>query len=200
MDVVLPEIRIPDGYDIRLVDRLPEPRFSTMVRELILSNNTHITWDRLRDAQRLEIVAGRRQALKRPALRYGAWHGDVLIGFTYGWQDADERLYMAASAVEPVHRRRGVYSALVVSTLRWAVDEGFSEVWSRHVSTNNRVIIAKLKLGFLITGLEMSAAYGTLVHLTFPTEAIRREALMVRSGERPISKALAPFLVEPSGP
>ena len=54
---------------------------------------------------------------------------------------------------------------------------------SKHSATNNRVIIPKLKAGFVISGLEISDRYGTLVRLEYFTNPKRRELMDFRSGQ-----------------
>ena len=44
---------------------------------------------------------------------------------------------------------------------------GFTSIYSLHAMNNNPVIIPKLKAGFIITGLEISESFGTLVRLTY---------------------------------
>jgi hypothetical protein len=45
------------------------------------------------------------------------------------------------------------------------------------------VLVPKLRAGFVITGLELSERFGTLVHLSYFFNALRRRVLDVRSGE-----------------
>ncbi len=48
-------------------------------------------------------------------------------------------------------------------------------VASHHVPVNVPVIIAKLRLGFLMTGFEYSEVYGPLVRLSYVVGEKRRE-------------------------
>ena len=62
-------------------------------------------------------------------------------------------------------------------------DLGFQEITSRHSVDNNSVIIPKLKVGFTISGMEISDMWGTLVNLTYYFNETRRKVLSYRTGE-----------------
>ena len=71
--------------------------------------------------------------------------------------------------------------------LPWILDavqrEGFQIVHSRHVATNNQILVAKLKAGFVITAIEVSDVFGVLVHLSYFFNPLRRKVLDVRVGQ-----------------
>ena len=115
-------------------------------------------------------------------------------GAIAGWSSSHQvkpmELYMMNSAVFPKFRRKGYYTKMVQQTLKEAKKLGFQTVTSNHVASNNAVIIAKLKLGFKITGFELSDEYGVLVRLTHflnPTRALANE---YRAGEIKPTKEL----------
>lgn len=64
-------------------------------------------------------------------------------------------------------------------------------VESRHHPTNNAILIAKLKLGFHVAGLELSVDWGTLVQLERPLTDAYRELLAYRCGASALSRELA---------
>lgn len=74
---------------------------------------------------------------------------------------------MVNSGIFPEFRRRGIYSGLVKATIAYADTHGFLKIISRHVPSNNAVIIPKLRLGFMVSAFEYSEVYGPLVHLTY---------------------------------
>lgn len=106
-----------------------------------------------------------------------------LAGWMWGYQDSRESFYMVNSAVLPEHRGRGLYSRLLEVALGHLVEKGFQRIWSRHTTTNNAIIIPKLNRGFLITGSELSDVFGSLIHLTYFTNPIRRKTMDFRSGQ-----------------
>jgi ribosomal protein S18 acetylase RimI-like enzyme len=116
-------------------------------------------------------------------LNLGVFLGDEFVGWSFGMQESAERFYMINAGVLPEHRRRGLYSALLPHVLSRVQAQGFQIAYSRHAATNNRVLVPKLRAGFVITGLELSERFGTLVHLSYFFNALRRRVLDVRSGE-----------------
>ena len=173
----------PEGYAIERVERFPEPAFGRMARALVLRGSSAVDWDVLADAgERHRARARRRTFRPEYALRVAAFHGDDLVGWSYGWQDGADRFYMALSAVAPDHRRRGLYSRMVETIIMETRAAGFAEISSRHRPDNHAVLIAKLRLGFVITGYETSATFGDLVRLTLPLTAARRTVLGRRLG------------------
>ncbi len=116
-------------------------------------------------------------------LHLGIFHGDGFVGWHTGRQVNAEEYAMTNSAVLPAHRRQGLYTFLLARVLDIVRGEGFQIVTSGHNATNNRIIVPKLKAGFVITGLELSAEFGTVVKLTYFFNPLRRHALDVRAGE-----------------
>lgn len=144
---------------------------------------------RFREHQAPEVQAAEKKLHARLGtdhyrLRLGAFVGDKLAGWSIGLQEDEEAFYMVNAVVLPEYRRRGIYSLMVGHVLRRVTEAGFQRVFSKHVATNNAVIIPKLQAGFVITGLELSDRYGTLVVLTWLADPARRAVLAMRSGER----------------
>lgn len=123
------------------------------------------------------------QSFQYPYLHHAVVrNGADVVGWTWGYQDSRDSFYMVNSAILPEHRGRGLYSRLLQVTLQKLVDKGFQRIWSRHNNTNNEIIIPKLKHGFQITGTELSDIFGSLIHLTYFTNANRKKVLSFRSG------------------
>ena len=98
--------------------------------------------------------------------RWFVIYNDVVVGWTLAQQVDQITLLMRNTAIDPEHRRRGVYSALLAFMLHYAREHGYQRVTSTHSATNNAIIIAKLKAGFIITGIHVDERYGVMVHLT----------------------------------
>jgi len=99
--------------------------------------------------------------------RYGLWDGGKLVG-VYRGRQGDAAIYrMTVTAIQPEWRRRGVYSALLKAVLTGAASAGFLQVESTHHADNNPVLVAKLKEGFVITGLKVSLRTGLMVSLVY---------------------------------
>ncbi len=117
-------------------------------------------------------------------LQLGVFHQrDTVAGWTVGWQSKADTFYMANTGILPEHQRKGIYTSLLPELLDILGRRGFQVVESRHTATNNHVIIPKLRAGFVITGMEVSDQFGTLVWLSYFFNPVRRRMMDVRTGE-----------------
>jgi GNAT superfamily N-acetyltransferase len=122
------------------------------------------------------------------------------VGFSFGMQENEETFYMMASAILPEHRGRGLYSELVKIVIEKCTQEGFQKIYGTHCATNNAVLIPKLKLGFIFSKVELSDMFGTILHLQYFTNNLRRKVMDYRSGFKVPSsevKAVMKFSREP---
>ena len=110
------------------------------------------------------------------------YQGNDFVGWSTGWQETDSAYAMLNTGVLKEHQGKGIYSALLPIIIERVRSQGFQTIKSRHNATNNQVIIPKLKAGFVITGLELSDGFGTLVTLTYFMNEKRREVMDMRSG------------------
>lgn len=118
------------------------------------------------------------------------YYKDKFVGWSWGYQQMSVCFYMCNSAIEPKHRRKGLYTILMNEIVKKASAKGFQSIYSRHIITNNDIIIAKLKAGFKITNFELSERFGVLVHLTYFPQRIRNDILDFRSGFKYPSKKM----------
>jgi RimJ/RimL family protein N-acetyltransferase len=116
------------------------------------------------------------------SFRVGVYFGGELIGFTRAIQISRTILHMAISCVHTEHQRNGIYTELVRAVLEFSKDQGFQIVESHHRATNNPVIIAKLRAGFVIGGMILSETMGSLVRLVYYHNPERRKLMDARSG------------------
>jgi GNAT superfamily N-acetyltransferase len=110
-----------------------------------------------------------------------AFRGEALVGWSQGYRQGSNQFYMVNSGVAASERRRGVYTGLVKAILTHAESRGHSTVKSLHAATNTGVIIAKLKLGFQVSGFEYSEVHGPLVQLSYFVGQPRRELYQSRA-------------------
>lgn len=108
-----------------------------------------------------------------------------LAGWTYGYQDNQESFCMLSSAILPEFRGRSLYSTLLDHIVDRLTARGFQRIWSSHKMTNNKIIVPKLKKGFIITGMRVSDRVGTIVELTLFTNQTRKKIMDFRVGRRP---------------
>jgi ribosomal protein S18 acetylase RimI-like enzyme len=106
------------------------------------------------------------------------------VGWSWGYQETATVFYMCNSAVLENHRNKGLYTCLMREMLKRATELGFAKIYSRHIMTNNDILIAKLKQGFKVTSFELSDTFGTMVHLSYYPSKLKNEILDFRSGYR----------------
>jgi GNAT superfamily N-acetyltransferase len=173
--------------DLRLqtVDQFPEPAFSALAQETFSDYDPSPL---LTDVLDHESTSRSRHPTStgEGALRIAAFRAETLVGWTYARPDGVQHLRMINSGVAPAERRKGLYSQLVQRTIEHAKSQGYASILSRHTAGNNAVIVAKLKLGFFVSGFEYSEVYGPLVRLTYLVGDLRRELHRARS--RPIRR------------
>ena len=170
-----------NNFDCRVLETFPEPGFAQLAREAFS--------DFGQQSQQLAEVLSTEAALRDsslklvdpPSLRVGAFRAERLVGWTFARAEAGYDLHMVNSGVARAERRQGVYSRLVQLTIEYATSHGYRSIKSRHVPMNNAVIIAKLRLGFQVSGFEYSEVYGPLVCLTHLVGEPRRELYQARA-------------------
>ena len=155
------------GIRIEVVDEFPEPAFSQLQHSVFCGVQGYSA--AMQDALTSEaeaLPAWPKGSALSPSLRLGAYEGGTLVGWSFGWLERGRVFYMANSGVIASRRRGGLYTRLVEAVCQHASAIGAIAVKSEHSVLNNGVIIAKLRLGFGITGLSQSAQMGALVELT----------------------------------
>jgi ribosomal protein S18 acetylase RimI-like enzyme len=156
--------RVADSIFIRQVEKFPEPEFSRLQRIAFAEMQ--------QESPELAAALAQEAAAKpsvehvhSPIFRLGAYDGEALVGWSYGWMERGNVFYMANSGVVPSHRRRGLYSSLLAAIREHAVAQGAVALRSQHSVMNNAVLIAKLRAGFHVCGLSQHARMGALVEL-----------------------------------
>lgn len=130
-------------------------------------------------------------------LCFGVFQGENFAGWHVGNQLRAAEFYMRNSAVLPEYRGRGLYSSMLRIVLNHLLDLGFQEISSRHNTTNNAVIVPKLKQGFVITAMETTDVFGTLVHLRYFANERRRALLDYRVGKSRVNQQVERLKTEP---
>ncbi|MBY0371722.1 GNAT family N-acetyltransferase [bacterium] len=176
-----------NAYEFRFLEDLAaDPGF----QELVGALGGAPPWEELlvqEEREKHEALKSATKVLKQ--IHLGIYFEKRLIGFTRGFQTGGSNLHMAMSYVHQDHRRQGLYSELLRAVLEFSRFHGFQTVDSNHRSTNNPVLIAKLRAGFVISGMHLSDIMGCLVTLTYFHNAQRRELMDARSGlKRPEGK------------
>lgn len=151
---------------LRRVERYDEPAFTEFVDAIFddSARRQHLRTQLGADVAQAHDAL--RQSLPAPErIRIGAYDGERLVGYSQGWFEVGGRFYVASSAVDADYRRLGLYTRLLQAVEQAARERGAVAISSQHVATNTAVLIAKLKLGYVIAGTEFVEAMGLLVRL-----------------------------------
>ncbi len=169
-----------NGITFRVVDQFPEPEFSSLVDDAFSDYEESALLSEVSAAE-AAARSGTTAASSEGAIRIGAFRGERLVGWTYANPEGSNLLYMVNSGVALAERRTGIYSELARMVIEEAKSRGYSFIWSRHAANNNAVIVAKLQLGFFVSGFEYSEVYGPLVRLTYLLQEKRRQLYQTRA-------------------
>ena len=165
---------------LHALDVVPEAELAALSDEIFGDEQPS---DLLAEVLAAEAAARRAQAQEEAPGRFGlaAFRGGKLVGWTEGFRVGTNQFHMLNSGVAMAERRNGVYSQLVRAVLVHAQEQGYVAVKSLHVAANSPVIIAKLRLGFHISGFEYSEVYGPLVQLKHLIGETRRHLYKART-------------------
>jgi ribosomal protein S18 acetylase RimI-like enzyme len=173
-----------NGYTIReMTDEEFDPHWKQHAAAIFAENSIDFMWaEHISDQERSHLKELGKNMGSPLEINLGVFKGNEFAGWSTGYQHFASVYYMRNSAVLPAHRRQGLYTELLKAKLEMLQQRGFQKIYSRHVVTNNAVIIPKLKAGFIITCLELDDMFGTLVHLAYYTNPLRRNVMDFRAG------------------
>ena len=92
---------------------------------------------------------------------------DVPIGWSIGDQREADTFFMMWTGILPEHQNHGLYSAFLRPFLEYCGALGYARVTSNHMVNNRRVIVAKMKAGFVASGFELDERWGAMLRLTY---------------------------------
>ena len=87
------------------------------------------------------------------------------IGFSLGKIVNEQTFFMEWSGILPNYQRLGLYTQFLEALISYLKAIGIERVTSNHMGNNRPVLIAKLKAGFIITGVTLDERHGMLVWL-----------------------------------
>ena len=116
-----------------------------------------------------------------------------VVAIFYGDHLTSNQLLMEHSVVSKKYRRQGVYSALLDLIMDYAKFLNVAEILSTHSPANNPIIIAKLKKGFVISGMEIEPKYGLNVNLRYYFDDDVKVAHSLRCGEMTVTPSLLKY-------
>lgn len=176
--------QLANGYTIReITGEEFRPLWDQNAPRIFSDNSLDFMWHQHISESELENLKTLGKHMGDPLrIRLAVFKGDQFVGWSAGDQKSSEIYYMRNSAILPEHRRQGLYSELLKTNIEMLTEKGFQKIYSRHSQTNNAVIIPKLKAGFIITSLELDDMFGTMVHLSYYTNPLRRKMMDFRTG------------------
>ena len=87
------------------------------------------------------------------------------IGFSMGKVVNEQTFFMEWSGILPDYQWHGIYTYFLAALIPYLKALGIERVTSNHMGNNRPVLIAKLKAGFVITGMTLDERHGMLVWL-----------------------------------
>lgn len=129
-----------------------------------------------------------RDALQRHSEQFVFYNADdEPIGWSIGEQRETDTFFMAWTGILPAYQSQGIYSSFLRHLLKYLKSVGYRRVNSNHMVNNRPVLIAKLKAGFVASGMSLDERWGAVLWLTYyidkENEAGYRSAFSLESYE-----------------
>jgi hypothetical protein len=115
--------------------------------------------------------------------------GEVIAMFS-GEHRLDGVYRMWHTTVRTAERRRGIYRMIVGGTIAYTRALGFEQISSEHAPCNNPILIAKLRAGFRLYGMELDPMAGPSVTLRYFHNPDQLAAYELRCGLATLTPAL----------
>lgn len=140
-------------------------------------------------AAQARVVAARAD---RPLTDFTVVHRDGAVVAMFSGEQREPGVYrMWHTNVARGHRRRGLYRRIVECSIGYTGALGFDAITSEHAPSNNAVIIAKLRAGFCVYGLELDPSAGVSLVLRYFHLPAARAAYEYRCGLASVTPELA---------
>lgn len=94
-------------------------------------------------------------------------NGDEPIGWSIGEQRAADDFFMTWTGIIPAYQNQGIYSAFLRHFIDYCTALGYARITSNHMVNNRRVIVAKMKAGFVASGMSLDERIGAALWLTY---------------------------------
>ena len=113
-----------------------------------------------------------------------------------GYQQKIDQYYMRNSVIKKEYRRMGLYNDYCKRLIQYTKALNIIHLTSLHHAYNNPIMIAKLKLGFYITGYQTDISWGNMVMMSYFNCEKYEELFKYRTGHR----SFLPEFYEASSP
>jgi GNAT superfamily N-acetyltransferase len=101
---------------------------------------------------------------------------DKPIGWFLGFMEDEETFFIDTIGLIPAFRGQGIYSAFLRQFITYLRAMGYERLPTSHGPNNRAALIADLKMGFDIVGIELHEGCGPLVKTTYHLHEDRRQA------------------------
>lgn len=182
----------PPDFKFEACDRDTFYKVVGNLHKAIFDNENICAWpdDFLSEIEKTKLNHLNANYLQNYTLHTLLFHKNELAGWSMGFQNTKESFIMTNSALLPKFRGRSLYSNMLDEVLQILIEKGFQKIQSYHLLTNNKIILTKLKKGFVISGLQVNDLAGTLVELTYYSNQKRKEIVDFRTGMKKASPEL----------
>jgi hypothetical protein len=107
-----------------------------------------------------------REQYSQHAEQFVFYDGDKPVGWSIGEQRQGDTFFMTWTGILPAYQRQGIYGGFLNRLKAYIGSLGYERLTSNHMVNNRRVLIAKLKADFIITGFSLDERIGAVVWLT----------------------------------
>jgi GNAT superfamily N-acetyltransferase len=101
---------------------------------------------------------------------------DEPIGWFFGYMEDEDTYFIDTFGLIPAFRGQGIYSAFLKQLIAHLKTMGYERLTTSHGPNNRAALIADLKVGFDIVGLELHESHGPLVKTAYHLHEDRRRA------------------------
>jgi GNAT superfamily N-acetyltransferase len=98
------------------------------------------------------------------------------IGWFFGYMEDEDTFFIDTFGLIPAFRGQGIYSAFLRQLIAYVKAIGYERLTTSHSPNNRAALIADLKVGFDIMGLELHESHGPLVKTAYHLHEDRRQA------------------------
>ncbi len=131
----------------------------------------------------IEIPEFRQEFTARTTENFAQVHKEFIMFYDantpIGWSTGEGQdsitFYMRNTGILPDFQNKGIYKTFLALYLSYLSEIGYERVSSKHKPFNQSVLVAKLKAGFFVDGMEIEERWGALVKLVYFTQEYRRE-------------------------
>jgi RimJ/RimL family protein N-acetyltransferase len=160
-------VELPSGVIARPVDYETYAPIRKALFDSVFPHWSTLPRYQLPPERRAQVVRLTKLFRKTHHERFVFYDSDTPVGWSMGHMDDPITFRMNNSGLLPDYRRRGIYTAFTRRLLDYLKALGYERVTSDHHPTNRAILIAKLRLGFNLSGQWLSEDGGAVVRLTY---------------------------------